>query len=188
MKILVETSARHVHLSDHDLETLFGENYKLNKKKDLSQPGQFACVEKVIIKGPKGDITASVLGPTRNSTQVELSLTDARKVGLTPPVRESGKHKNTPGCTLIGPKGEVVLSEGVIIAKRHIHLDNTTANKYGLFDKQIVNVKINSSERSLIFGDIVVRVSEKFSPAMHVDTDEANAAGISGDIYGEILK
>lgn len=188
MKILVETSARHVHLSEKDLYVLFGENYKLTSKKELSQPGQFACTEKVTIKGPKGEIAASILGPTRNKTQVELSFTDARKIGLVPPVKESGDHNGTPGCTLVGSCGEVVLNEGVIVAKRHIHLNPDKASEYGLIDKQIVNVKINSDNRSVILGDVVVRVSENFLPAMHIDTDEANAAGINGAIEGEILK
>lgn len=188
MKIIIETSARHVHLSQKDLNVLFGENYKLHNKKDLSQPGQFACTEKVTISGPKGEVTASILGPVRKNTQVELSLTDARKIGITPPVKESGDLKNTPGCKIIGPNGEITLENGIIAAKRHIHLDPKTAVEYNLSDKDIVCVKVTTDDRSLIFGDVVVRVNETFSPAMHIDTDESNAAGISGTVFGEILK
>ena len=188
MKIIVETSARHVHVSQSDLNILFGENYELHNKKDLSQPGQFACQEKVTIKGPKGEIAASILGPIREKTQVELSLTDARKIGIVPPIKESGDLNNTPGATLIGPSGEVSLENGIIAAQRHIHLDPKTAKENNLSDKDVVSVKINSDGRSLIFGDVVVRVKENFSPAMHIDTDESNAAGINGTVFGEIIK
>lgn len=188
MKIIIETSARHVHVSQKDLNILFGENYELHNKKDLSQPGQFACQEKVTIKGPKGEITASILGPIRDKTQVELSLTDARKIGIAPPIKESGDLNNTPGCTIIGPNGEITLKGGIIAAQRHIHLDPKTAAENNLADKDIVNVKVNTDGRSLIFGDVVVRVKESFAPAMHIDTDESNAAGINGTIFGEIIK
>ncbi len=187
-KVLVETSARHVHLSAADLATLFGEGAELTNKKDLSQPGQFACFERVDVIGPKGEIkNVSILGPVRSATQVELSLTDARKVGIAAPIRESGCIENTPGCKLVGPKGEVEISCGVIAAKRHIHLTPKDAEEFGLEDKQIVSVKIDTEERSLTFGDVVVRVSPKFAAAMHIDTDESNAAGISGTVYGEII-
>lgn len=187
-KVLVETSARHVHLSAADLATLFGEGAELTNKKDLSQPGQFACFERVDVIGPKGEIkNVSILGPVRSATQVELSLTDARKVGIAAPIRESGCIENTPGCKLVGPKGEVEISCGVIAAKRHIHLTPKDAEEFGLEDKQIVSVKIDTEERSLTFGDVVVRVSPKFAAAMHIDTDESNAAGVSGTVYGEII-
>lgn len=188
MKIIVETSARHVHVSQKDLNILFGENYELHNKKDLSQPGQFACQEKVTIKGPKGEIAASILGPIRDKTQVELSLTDARKIGIAPPIKESGDLNNTPGATLVGPNGEVTLKNGIIAAQRHIHLDPKTAEENNLADKDIVNVKVNTDGRSLIFGDVVVRVKENFAPAMHIDTDESNAAGINGTVFGEVIK
>ena len=189
MKILVETSARHVHVTEADLAVLFGEGYQLTKKKDLSQPGQFACEERVTLVGPKGEMAGvSILGPTRPASQVELSLTDARKIGIIAPVRESGDIAGTPGCKIVGPKGEVEIECGVIAAKRHIHLSDSEAAEFGLSDKQVVSVKIDSDGRSLTFGDVVVRVSPKFAAAMHIDTDESNAAGCAGTVYGEIIE
>ncbi|MDR1563679.1 MAG: phosphate propanoyltransferase [Oscillospiraceae bacterium] len=188
MKILVETSARHAHLSQADLETLFGAGYALTNKKDLSQPGQFACFERVDLVGPKGTIAGvSILGPVRPSSQVELSLTDARKIGISAPIRESGDIAGTPGGKLVGPKGEVEISEGVIAAKRHIHLTPADAANFGLADKQIVEVKISTPERTTTYGDVVCRVNPNFAAAMHIDTDESNAAGINGSIEGEII-
>ncbi|MGI6279932.1 MAG: PduL/EutD family phosphate acyltransferase [Acutalibacteraceae bacterium] len=186
-KVLVEVSARHVHLSQEDLETLFGAGYQLTPKKDLSQPGQYACEEKVTVVGEKSSLKASILGPVRSSTQVELSLTDARTIGVTAPIRESGDIEGSGACKIIGPKGEIEIKEGVIAAKRHIHMTKADAEKYGITDKQIVSVKIQSEGRSLIFGDVVARVSDSFSLAMHIDTDEANAAFVSCTCYGEIL-
>lgn len=184
-KILVETSARHVHLTEADIATLFGEGYVLTKKKDLSQPGQFACEERVTVVGPKKEMPGvSILGPARPASQVELSLTDARTLGLSAPIRESGDIAGSAGCTLVGPCGQVVLSEGVIAAKRHIHLTPDTAEQYGVSDKQIVKVKVNGA-RPLIFDDVVVRVNKNFAPAMHIDTDESNAA--FGATEGEII-
>ena len=188
-KVLVETSARHVHVTAADLATLFGADAVLTKKKDLSQPGQFASMERVDIVGPKGEMKGvSILGPVRPASQVEIALTDARKLGIAAPIRESGDIAGTPGCKLVGPKGEVELKEGVIAAKRHIHFTPAEAAEAGVEDKQVVSVKVDTDGRSLIFGDVVVRVSEKFSAAMHIDTDESNAAGISGTVYGEIVK
>ena len=188
MKIMVETSARHVHLSKEDLATLFGEDAVLTNKKDLSQPGQFACYERVDVVGPKGEIKGvSILGPVRSATQVELALTDARKLGIAPPIRESGDIEGTPGCKLVGPKGEVELEKGVIAAKRHIHMTPESAKEYGLGDKQIVSVKVGGAGRMLTFGDVVVRVRSDFAPAMHIDTDESNAAGLPGTVDGEII-
>lgn len=188
MKIMVETSARHVHVSEEALKALFGENAKLTNKKDLSQPGQFACFERVDIVGPKGEMkNVSILGPVRAATQVELSLTDARKIGIVAPVRESGDIEGTPGCKLVGPCGEYEISCGVIAAKRHIHLTPETAEQFGVKDKQVVSVKVGGTGRELVFGDVVVRVSEKFAPAMHIDTDESNAAGLTGTVDGEII-
>ena len=187
MKIMVETSARHLHVSQEALEALFGQGAKLTNKKDLSQPGQFACVEKVKVVGPRGDITMSILGPVRRATQVEVAFTDARKLGIAAPVRESGDIAGTPGCQLVGPAGEIEIDCGVIVAKRHIHLTPESAKQFGLHDKQIVSVSVGNQGRKLIFGDVVVRVSEKFAPAMHVDTDEANAAGLAGTTDGEII-
>ena len=187
MKILVETSARHVHVTQEALEILFGKDAELTNKKDLSQPGQFLCYEKVTVVGPKGELTCSILGPVRPACQVEVSMTDARKLGIAAPVRESGDVANTPGCKLIGPKGEVEIAEGVIAAKRHIHFDTKTAEDNGFKDKQIVSVAVGGEGRKLVFGDVVVRVSPRFAPAMHIDTDEANAAAITGNTEGEII-
>ena len=187
MKIMVETSARHLHVSQEALEALFGKGAKLTNKKDLSQPGQFACEEKVKVVGPRGDITMSILGPVRRATQIEVAFTDARKLGIAAPVRESGDIAGTPGCKLVGPAGEIEIDCGVIVAKRHIHLTPENAKQYGLHDKQSVSVSVGGQGRKLIFGDVVVRVSDKFAPAMHVDTDEANAAGLAGTTDGEII-
>ena len=186
-KILVETSARHIHLTKEHIDVLFGAGHQLTVKKMLSQPGQFACEEKVTVKGEKGELKMSVLGPERKATQVEVSLTDARTLGIKAPVRESGDIAGSGACTLVGPCGTVEISEGVIAAKRHIHLTPETAAELGLSDKQIVSVKLDT-ERSLVFGDVVVRVSDKFAPAMHIDTDESNAACAFGEVYGEIIK
>lgn len=188
MKVMVETSAHHVHVCRATLDTLFGEGYQLTNKKNLSQPGQFACFEKVTVVGPRGEMTMSILGPERPDDQVEISLTDARKLGITAPVRESGVLDGTPGCKLVGPKGEVEITQGVIAAKRHIHLDPATAEEFGLKDKQIVSTKVGvGTGRETVFGDVVVRVSPKYAPAMHVDTDESNAAGLAGTVDGEII-
>ena len=186
-EVLVEISARHVHVTDEALEILFGKGHRLTPKKDLSQPGQFACEEKVTVVGPKSQLKASILGPTRPENQVELSLTDARSIGVTAPIRESGDVKGSGACKLIGPAGEIELTEGVIAAKRHIHMTPADAEKYGIKDKQIVSVKIPTVGRSLVFGDVVARVSEKYRLAMHIDTDEANAACVPGSCTGEIL-
>ena len=186
--VLVETSARHVHVSRRVLNILFGEGYELTHKKDLSQPGQFACEERVQVIGPKSSFPAvSILGPVRPETQVELSAGDARAIGVKAPIRESGDLKGSAGCKIVGPKGEVELEDGVIIAKRHIHATPEDAEKYNLTDKQIVSVKVDTPERSLIFGDVVVRVSKNYALAMHIDTDESNAAGCTPGLMGEIL-
>ncbi|HIY08530.1 MAG TPA: phosphate propanoyltransferase [Firmicutes bacterium] len=187
-KVLVETSARHLHVTQEHLEILFGKGAELHNKKNLSQPGQFATTEKVDIVGPKRTLSGvSILGPVRNATQVELSLTDARSIGIAAPVRESGDIAGTPGCKLVGPCGEVEITEGVIAAKRHIHLTPEEAAAFGVEDKEIVSLKLDTP-RPLIFGDVVVRVSPKFAAACHIDTDESNAACASGEVYGEIIK
>ena len=189
MKILVETSARHAHVTKEAFETLFGAGAVLTKKKDLSQPGQFACEEKVRVIGPKKDIAGvSILGPFRPANQVELSMTDARSIGVTPFVRESGDIAGTAGCTIEGPKGSITLKEGVIVAKRHIHATTADATKLGVKDKDIVSVAVKTAGRSLVFGDVVVRVSDKFALAMHIDTDESNSANCSGEVFGEIVR
>ena len=171
MKVLVETSARHVHLSQEHLEVLFGKGHELTVKKMLSQPGQFACEEKVEVIGTKGSLKMSVLGPVRNDTQVEVSLTDARSAGIQALVRESGDIAGTSGCKLVGPCGEVEIKEGVIAAKRHIHMTPADAKEFGVEDKQVVSVKVESNGRSLVFGDVVCRVSDQYALAMHIDTD-----------------
>ena len=187
-KVLVETSARHVHLSAEHIEILFGAGATLTHKKDLSQPGQFACEEKVKVVGPKSELMLSVLGPARSADQIEVSFTDARNLGLKAvPVRESGDVANTPGVKLVGPCGEVEISEGVIVAKRHIHMTPDDAKVFGVENGQIVNVKITSDGRTTIFGDTVVRVSPSYALAMHIDTDECNAAAAFGTVYGEIV-
>ena len=187
-KVLVETSARHLHVTQEHLEILFGKGAELHNKKDLSQPGQFATTERVDVVGPKRTIAGvTILGPCRKATQVELSATDARSIGVTPCVRESGDLAGTPGCRLVGPKGEIELAEGVIVAKRHIHFTPEDGEKFGVKDKQIVRLKIDSDGRSLIFGDVICRVSPTAGTACHLDTDEANAAGCSGEVYGEVL-
>ena len=187
-KFIVETSARHVHVTQKDLETLFGAGYQLTPKKYLSQPGQFASEERVDVVGPKKTLSrVSILGPVRPETQIELSLTDARSIGVAAPIRESGDVAGSGACKLVGPAGEVEVAEGVIAAKRHIHMTPEDAAEYGVEDKQVVSVKVDTEGRSLIFGDVVVRVSPKFKAAMHIDTDEANAACAFGEVWGEVI-
>ena len=189
MKFIVETSARHVHVTQETLEILFGKGHELTHKKDLSQPGQFACEERVTVVGPKKSLErVSILGPVRNADQVELSLSDARSIGVAAPIRESGDVAGSAPCKLVGPCGEVELTEGVIAAKRHIHATPEDAEKLGVKDKDVVSVRIDTDGRSLVFGDVVVRVSPKFALAMHIDTDESNAAGCGREVYGEIVK
>ncbi|MBR3737852.1 MAG: phosphate propanoyltransferase [Eubacterium sp.] len=189
-EVLVEISARHVHVSQADLETLFGKGYELTVKKMLSQPGQFACEERVRVVGTKGEFPAvSILGPVRPATQVELSLTDARSIGVVAPVRESGDIKGSGSCKLVGPAGEVELTEGVMAAKRHIHATTKDAEEMGLENGEIVSVEIpTANDRNLTFGDVVVRVSDSYALAMHIDTDEANAAGMKPNTIGIIKK
>ena len=188
-KVIVETSARHVHLAKEHVDILFGEGHGLTFKKDLSQPGQFACEERVSIVGPKNTIkNVIVLGPERKASQVEVSLTDARTLGVTAPVRESGDVANSGACKLVGPCGEVELNEGVIAAKRHIHFTPDEAAEANVSDKEIVMVKVVSDGRATIFDDVVVRVHPNFAAAMHIDTDEANASCAFGTVYGEIIK
>ena len=188
-EFLVEISARHVHVCKETLETLFGAGYELTPKKDLSQPGQFACEERVTVVGPKKEIAGvSILGPCRPEDQVELSATDARSIGVKAPIRESGDVAGSGACKLVGPCGEVELAQGVIVAKRHIHMTPEDAAELGVKDTQIVNVKVTTDGRSLVYGDTVVRVSPKYALAMHVDTDEANAAAIPGSCMATIVE
>jgi len=186
-KILIETSARHVHLTAEHIEILFGKGHELTFKKALSQPGQFACEERVDVVGPKNTIkNISILGPARKASQVEVSLSDARTLGITAPIRESGDVAGSAGCKIVGPCGEVELAEGVIAAKRHIHVTPAEAAELGVSDKQIVEVK-TTGERGLTFGEVVVRVNENFSAAMHIDTDESNAAAMKPGEYGIVI-
>lgn len=189
MKVLVETSARHVHLNEQTFKALFGEDAVLTVKKNLSQPGQFASEQRINVIGPKKTLTnVSILGPFRKDNQVELSATDARSIGLDIAIRESGDIKNTPGCILEGPNGRVEIKEGVIVAKRHIHMTRKDASENGFVDKQIVSVKIENGVRSVVLGDVVVRVRDDFALAMHIDTDESNAAFVQPGYMAEVIK
>ncbi|MGN1114374.1 MAG: phosphate propanoyltransferase [Oscillospiraceae bacterium] len=188
-KFLVETSARHVHVTEETLKVLFGDDAKLTVKKELSQPGQFASEQRVTVVGPKKELpNVSILGPCRKADQVELSATDARSIGIVAPIRESGDTKGSGACKLVGPCGEVELSEGVIIAKRHVHMTEADAKEFGVENGQIVAVKIESAERSAILADTVIRVSDSYALAMHIDTDESNAVGAGREQMGEIVK
>lgn len=188
-KFIVETSARHIHVTKEDLETLFGKGATLTHKKDLSQPGQFACEERVTIVGSKGEIKGvSILGPVRPATQIELSATDARSIGIAAPIRESGDVAGSAPCKVVGPCGEVELNQGVLVAKRHIHLTPEAAAELKVADKDIVWVKVDTNGRKAVLGDVVVRVSPNFAPAMHIDTDEANAISATNGLEGEIIK
>lgn len=186
--IKVEASGRHVHLSREAVDALFGRGYNLVPVKELSQPGQFACRERVKIVGPKGEFSGvAVLGPERPETQVEISKTDTRVLGIDAPVRESGSTEGTPGITLVGDKGQITLSKGVIIAKRHLHLTPEDAEKFKVKDKETVRVRI-FTDRSLIFDDVVVRVSPKFASYMHIDYDESNACNLGSNSLARIVK
>lgn len=188
---MVETSARHIHLTQAQVEALFGEGATLTVKKWLSQPGQYASNQRLDVVGPKKTISGvSILGPTRRAGQVEISMTDARTLGVSAPVRESGDVAGTPGIKLVNPENgnEIVLDEGVIVAKRHIHMTPADAEKFGVKDKEIVSVKLDTDGRSTVFGDTVVRVNESFALAMHIDTDEANAACAFAGTVGTIVK
>lgn len=189
LAIPIETSARHIHMSQADFEFLFGEGRTLTYKAELSQPGQYVSEERITVKGPKGIFeNVAILGPFRPETQLEISMTDSRKLGIPGMIRQSGDTAGTPGCTLIGPNGELDIDHGVIVAKRHIHMTPIQAIQMNVQDNDEVFVITESFERSLIFADVVVRVSPKFALAMHVDTDEANAfAGVSNPT-GVILK
>ena len=186
--VVIEGSGRHIHVSREHLDILFGKGFELDQKKMLSQPGQFASSCKVTVTGPKGSLSLSILGPCRNQTQVELSFTDARVLGLDCPVRESGVLAGSPGCTVTGPEGSVEISEGCIIAKRHIHLTPEDAEKFGVKDKEIVQVKVDG-DRALIFDEVVCRVSPSYATFMHVDYDEINAGALfAKPPVGEIIR
>ena len=178
MKLPIALSNKHVHLSQGDIETLFGAGHQLTHFKPLSQPGQFACEEKVDLVGPKGTIKGvRVLGPARPATQVEISLADGFALGVKAPIKESGDIEGTPGLKLVGPAGEVELEKGVIVASRHIHMSLDDAAKFGVQDKQIVKVK-TFGPRAIVFENVLVRANEKFALEMHVDIEEGNAAGV----------
>lgn len=183
LKIPVGVSNRHVHVTQEDLEILFGKDYQLTYKSDLKQPGQFASNETITIRGPKGEFDrVRILGPVRKKSQVEISKTDSFRLGIRPPVRESGDLEGTPGVELVGPKGTVALPNGAIVALRHIHMTPAQANAMGVKDKDIVEVE-TFGERHGVFGDVLVRVSEQFSLEMHVDIDEANACALKNNDY-----
>lgn len=186
-KAEVGLSNKHLHLKQEDIETLFGKGYTLTPKKDLKQPGQFACEEKVDIVGPKGTLKGiRILGPARPETQIELAMTDARAIGISAPIRESGKLAGTPGVKLIGPAGEVDVEYGTIIALRHIHLSPAQAKEAGVKDKDIVSIKFDG-ERGLTFDNILVRSGDAHESEIHLDTDEGNAAGLKNGDLGEIV-
>lgn len=187
-EVKVGISNKHVHLSQADLETLFGAGHELTPTKALGQPGQFACEEKVDVVGPKRTLAGiRVLGPVRAETQVELAMTDARGIGIAVPVRESGKLEGTPGCKLVGPCGEVELEKGVIAAMRHVHLNPQQAIDAGVKDKDIVSLKVGG-ERGLVFDNVLIRSGEAHEAEVHLDTDEGNAAGIGNGVMVEIIK
>ena len=183
---LVEVSAHHIHLTQEHVEALFGKGHQLTKHADLSQPGQFACKEQLAIVGPKGKIErVRVLGPARKYTQIEIAMTEQFKIGVHPPIRESGDIADSPGCTLESPTGSVTVDRGVICALRHVHMTPEDALRYGVRDKSIVRVRI-AGDRELVFGDVLVRVDPSFALAMHIDTDEANAASVKTGAQGFI--
>ena len=186
-RILVplEASGRHVHVTKAQARELFG--HGLTEKRPLSQPGQYLAEERVTVVGPKGEFqNVAVLGPEREEAQVEISLTDGRVLGLTPPIRPSGDVKNSPGAVLIGPKGQVKLDRGVIAAQRHIHMTPEDAARHGVKDKQIVNLQV-FTQRPTTFEDVLVRVRKDFATFVHLDYDEANACGMSGGDFGRII-
>ena len=190
-KFIIETSARHIHLTKEALAILCGEGYELEVKKMLSQPGQYVSTLRLDLVGPKSTIKGvSILGPVRSSCQVEVSATDARSLGIKGIIRESGDVKGSSPITLFNPLNnkELVLDEGVLVAKRHIHMTPPQAQEFNVTNGEIVSVKLNTPDRSLVFGDVVVRVNETYDLAMHIDTDEANAAGCQGEVFGEIVK
>jgi putative phosphotransacetylase len=193
MKVLIETSARHIHLSSEHLEILCGKGFALQEKKPLSQPGQYVSTTRLDVVGLKSTIkNVVVLGPVRPKTQVEVSMTDARTLGVIAPIRESGDVAKSAPITIVGPVGSIQIEEGVIIAKRHLHITPADAALAGVKSGDIVMIEVNTPERGIIFKDVVVRVSERFSTAVHIDTDESNAANASADmnapLYGEIIK
>lgn len=187
--ILIETSARHIHITEEHLKILCGENATLEVRAMLSQPGQYVSTTRLDVVGPKRTISGvSILGPCRPASQVEVSATDCRTLGAPIVVRESGDVAGSAPIKLVGPCGEIELSEGLIVAKRHIHMTPADAEEMGVTNGEIVKLEINTKDRSLVFGDVVVRVKDSFALAAHIDTDESNAAGCAGTVYGRIVK
>ena len=187
-KVPVALSNRHLHVSQADLDVLYGEGHELTNVKDLSQPGQYACEEKVDIVGPKNTIKGvRILGPVRPVTQVEISMFDARALGVEGVVRASGNIVGTPGATIVGPKGQVEIKEGIIVAARHLHMHTDDAPKYGLKDRDVIKVRAGG-ERAVIFENVVVRVHPTFALDMHIDIEEGNAAGVNNGDLGEIIR
>lgn len=187
-KLPIALSNRHIHLSQEHLNILFGEGYELTKIKDLSQPGQYACNEKVDVIGPKRELRGvRILGPVRGDTQFEVSIADAITLGIQPLVRNSGDIANSPGAKIIGPKGEVELEEGIIVAARHIHMHTTDGEDFGVKDNEVVKVKVDGP-RGLVFDNVLVRVNKAYALEMHVDLEEGNAAGIRNGDTVEIIK
>ncbi len=188
LKVVIEGSGRHLHLTRGDLDFLFGKGFELEVKKYLSQPGEFASNSKVDVIGPKGSIKGvSVVGPCRRATQVELSFSDARILGITPPIRESGDVKGSAPITIVGPEGTLELKEGAIVAKRHLHLTVEDGDRYGIKDKEIVQIKVEG-ERALIFDEVIARVGPKYATFVHIDYDEVNAAALFGHMVGTVIK
>ena len=187
-KVVIEGSGKHLHVTREHLDILFGKGFELEPKKALSQPGQYASTQKVDITGPKGTMKGlTIIGPCRKQTQVELSFTDARALGLTPPIRLSGDLAGSPGCTITGPCGTVTIDEGVIVSKRHLHCCPEDAEKYGITDHETVLVKVGG-ERGLIFDEVEARVGPTHATFIHVDYDEINAAALFSDTVGIVLK
>lgn len=188
-EVQIGISNKHIHLKREDIDILFGEGYELTPMKDLVQPGQYACEEKVDVVGPKGTLKGiRILGPARPESQIELAMTDARGIGIKAPIRESGKLEGSAGCKLVGPKGEVELDYGVIVAWRHIHLSPEQAEEAGVKDKDIVSIEIVDGERPTVFNNVLVRAGEGHFSECHIDTDEANAAGCTPSSVCRIIK
>lgn len=188
MKLPIALSNRHIHLSQEHIEVLFGAGYELTKTKDLSQPGQFACEEKVDVIGGKGTLKGlRVLGPARSKTQIEVSLADARALGVTAPIRDSGDLSGSPGAKLVGPAGEVEITEGVIVAGRHIHMNLEEADQFNVKDGELVDVQ-TFGPRALVFNNVLIRANKNYSLEMHVDVEEGNAAGVANGDLVELIK
>lgn len=187
-KVPVGISNRHIHLSEQDLEALFGKGYQLTVRNELSQTGQFAAEETLTIEGPKASLSkVRILGPTRKETQVEISRTDSFALGLKPPIRDSGSLAESPGITLVGPAGQIELDQGVIIAQRHIHMTEAEAEQFNVADKELVSVQVGG-ERGVVFHNVLIRVRNDFVLEMHIDTDEANAAVLSNGQLVEVFR